>query len=98
MLRKSKRHESKVAKVGEDEGGSEEELDYHVVGMICEGIEENEVRGVDDESAQEEGGPKDQCLSNIIGLVNAHPLEARLKTLELIVSTEEAAYVQRATM
>ncbi|RRT47564.1 hypothetical protein B296_00050227, partial [Ensete ventricosum] len=56
-------------------------------------VGEDEVRGNGDEDAQEEEGLRDHCVPNV-RLINAHPLEAGLEALQLIVNTGEVTCVR----
>ena len=78
---------------GEAKGKCEGELDHHIIGATSEGVEVDEVEGGGDEDAQEEEErPRDNCVPSV-GLIDAHPLETRPKTLELIINAREAACV-----
>ncbi|RWW11665.1 hypothetical protein GW17_00024711 [Ensete ventricosum] len=86
LSRKRKRRRPSGDEGGEAEDEGEGEPDHHVVGMMGEGVEENEVGGDGNENAQEEEGLGDHYVSSV-GLVDAHPPEAGPESPELVAST-----------
>ncbi|RWW69236.1 hypothetical protein BHE74_00023181 [Ensete ventricosum] len=79
--------------IGKTKGDGEGELDHHVVGSICEGAGEDEVRGSGDEDVQEEEERVgDHCMPTV-ELIDAHPPEAGPETPELGVNAGEVACV-----
>ncbi|RWW87246.1 hypothetical protein BHE74_00003940 [Ensete ventricosum] len=86
LSRKRKRRRPSGDEGGEAEDEGEGEPDHHVVGMMGEGVEENEVGGDGNENAQEEEGLGDHYVSSV-GLVDAYPPEAGPESPELVAST-----------
>ncbi|RWV85846.1 hypothetical protein GW17_00052324 [Ensete ventricosum] len=79
--------------IGKTKGDGEGELDHHIVGSICEGAGEDEVRGSGDEDVQEEEERVgDHCMPTV-ELIDAHPPEAGPETPELGVNAGEVACV-----